>query len=80
MEADAALEYTKRLYKGKPAVLGKIVTDNDSSMKAILCHLYKKKENNKELFPTYVLPRTSKGQKQRFCIVATAYPKAAVVS
>eukprot|EP00957_Ditylum_brightwellii_P004577 347877-Ditylum_brightwellii.AAC.1 len=65
MEADAALELTKRLYKDKPIVIKKIVADDDSLMKAILRHSYKEKESNKVLFPNYVWPRTTNGQKKK---------------
>eukprot|EP00957_Ditylum_brightwellii_P137713 10498623-Ditylum_brightwellii.AAC.1 len=64
MEADAAFELTKCFYQDNPVYLEYIVADDDSSMKAILCHSYKLKQIDIEHFLSFVWPQTNSGQKK----------------
>eukprot|EP00957_Ditylum_brightwellii_P075688 5752226-Ditylum_brightwellii.AAC.1 len=64
MEADAAFELTKCLYQDHPVDLEYIDADDDSLIKAILCHSYKLKQMDTEQFPSFVWSQTNSGQKK----------------
>mmetsp|Transcript_37363 Transcript_37363/g.54638 ORF Transcript_37363/g.54638 Transcript_37363/m.54638 type:complete len:456 (-) Transcript_37363:846-2213(-) len=64
MEANAALEVTKRMFADHPIYIEKIVADDDSSMKALVRHSYEEKEKENHLFPLWSWPCTSEGQKK----------------
>jgi len=64
MEADAALVLTTKMYEEHGLVINKVVADDDSSMKAVVCHSYAAKEKRPDLFPGYKWPRTSKGNQK----------------
>eukprot|EP00957_Ditylum_brightwellii_P084421 6419501-Ditylum_brightwellii.AAC.1 len=75
MEADAALVLTTKVYEKHGLVIKKVAADDDSSMKAVVCHLHAAKEKRPDLFPGYEWPHTSKGKKeQRWRAVSFAHP------
>eukprot|EP00957_Ditylum_brightwellii_P038015 2875256-Ditylum_brightwellii.AAC.1 len=65
MKADTCLILNTRLHQEQRVIVDKIVTDNDISMTAVVCHSYAKKEMRKDLFPTFVWPRTKENQKKK---------------
>ena len=62
MEADAALLLTVKMFDAKNVEVEKIVTDNDSSMKANVRYSFEEKAQRKDLFPEYQHPRTDNGK------------------
>ena len=59
------MPHTTRLYQEQRVIVDKIVTGDGSSMKAVVCHSYAKKEMRKDLFPVLVWPRVKENQKKK---------------
>eukprot|EP00957_Ditylum_brightwellii_P117737 8982047-Ditylum_brightwellii.AAC.1 len=45
--------------------MDKLVAGNDSSLKALVCHSYAKKEMRKDLLPAFAWPRMKENQKKK---------------
>eukprot|EP00957_Ditylum_brightwellii_P113712 8670094-Ditylum_brightwellii.AAC.1 len=64
MDADTSLVLTTKVHEEHGLVVGKVVADDDSSMKAVVLHLYAAKEKCPDLFPGYEWPCTPKRNKK----------------
>eukprot|EP00957_Ditylum_brightwellii_P115660 8822275-Ditylum_brightwellii.AAC.1 len=60
METDATFVLTTKVYEEHGLVVEKVVADDGSSIKAVVCHSYDAKGKRPDLFPGYEWPRTSK--------------------
>eukprot|EP00957_Ditylum_brightwellii_P047907 3638759-Ditylum_brightwellii.AAC.1 len=67
MEAYAALELVKQAYRKRGVIVGFIVADDDSSMKALLCHSYEDRKANDASFVWPQKPSITGKLGAKFC-------------
>eukprot|EP00957_Ditylum_brightwellii_P007295 554243-Ditylum_brightwellii.AAC.1 len=67
MEAFAALELIKKTFNNRGFIVVFIVANNDSSMKALLCHSYEDHKANKENFVWPQTPSKDRRLGKKLC-------------